>query len=272
MKKILLFVFILSLALLCLLFVRKSYSPKLPIISPPTITVSDTVKPKNISPIPETNRVEINYGDQLLEMVFYRIDKNANVILIPNFAKKDFSQIIAESAGCDFAINGGFYNESGKPLGYFKVDGIVYGNVTESSIANGFFTEDESGIRHIGKSKPINEQNYQFILQTGPFLPVGDYKVKMVTDEKARRSMLLTDSSDNLYISVLYEKDAVLSGPFLSDLPAILSSVNIQKKITFRNLLNLDGGAASFFFIEGKGDNFVLPELLPVGSVICIKQ
>jgi hypothetical protein len=216
------------------------------------------------------NLINIDYGDSKLVFIYEEIAKNSNVLLIPNFSKKEFGQKIARDNSCDYAINGGFYKENSKPLGLFSIGGLSFGLYQESSIANGFFWQDINGGRQIGKTIPKNTESQAFVMQTGPFLATGNYKVKMITDEKARRSMLFTDVKGRLFMASIYNPNDNYSGPNLSDLPQLLSTSKIQEKISIKYLLNLDGGSASFFYQNNTNEEFYLSEITPVGSVICV--
>ena len=100
---------------------------------------------------------------------------------------------------------------------------------------------------------------------------VGDYTIKLVQDEPARRSVVGKDKNNNLYLISIIEKDDHFSGPFLSYLPSIFFRPDVQKEWEFTEILNLDGGSASFFYDKGEDAELILPSLTQVGSLICLR-
>lgn len=213
--------------------------------------------------------IEFMYQNQHLIIYAVEVPQSANISLIPNFSEKETGQTLIEKNGCEVASNGGFYQENGKALGLFVSEGLTLGKLIKSNLVNGFFWQDRSGSRFIDNNPPENSEA-DFILQTGPLMTVGR-KISLISDEQSRRILLALDNKENLYINAVVDKENSYSGPNLADLPKIFAENDVQQQILFTTLLNLDGGAASFFYVQSGNKSFSLDELTPIGSLFCIK-
>lgn len=199
------------------------------------------------------------------------ISTSKKLVLIPNFTQKEFGQNIAETNNCTSAINGGFYTKANTPLGLFAFNGTAVSKEIQSNLVNGFFWENEKGIRFAEKTPPADITKLHFIFQSGPLIRVGNYKLKIVNDEMDRRSLIGKDEKNNFYMISITQNENSLSGPLLSDIARIFFQASIQKEIPFTQLLNLDGGSASFFYAKDGKSKFVLSELTSIGSLICVQ-
>ena len=75
-------------------------------------------------------------------------------------------------------------------------------------------------------------------------------------------------TGDNtLYFIIIYNENQVFDGPFLQDMPSVMSEIQKETGIVFADAINLDGGTASTFY----SDEVNLSEMSPVGSFFCIK-
>lgn len=216
-------------------------------------------------------QITIPYDNQALTINYIEIPKSAKLTLIPNFSDKENGETIVDKYNCDYAANAGFYQEDGKPLGLFFTDGQKYGEITTSNIATGFFWQDKNNNRAMGKNPP-DLNSLDLLFQAGPLIIPGNYQLKMINDEKARRILIANDKQNRLYLMTVFDLENNFSGPDLSDLPAIFASSTIQQIIPVAAILNLDGGAASFFYAKEKNIIFSLSELTPIGSLICINN
>jgi len=240
-------------------FQRKNSSE--PVYAPSPISIPDNLQ-----------KIELNFANQPLIIYATEINQQTTMLLIPNFTNKESGLILTEKSHCQKAINGGFYQNNNKPLGLFISQGIEYGKEIRSNLVTGFFWQEKNGQRLVSRIKPEDiVDNLDFILQTGPFMTVGDYRLKLVSDEKTRRMLLALDKNNKLYIISVTDKNNSFNGPFLSDLPQIFHLPDIQKHIAVTTLLNLDGGAASYFYVSDGKTNFSLSEITPIGSLLCIK-
>ncbi|MBI2617686.1 phosphodiester glycosidase family protein [Candidatus Gottesmanbacteria bacterium] len=214
--------------------------------------------------------INIPYDTHTFTAWIWEVPKSKTVTLLPNFSQKEDGEALAKANSCEASINGGFYLEEEKPLGLFMTGGKTYSPEIQSNLATGFFWQEKSGKRYIEYQKPQSFENLDFILQTGPLFPIGKKRLQLVDDEYARRSVIAQTDDGKFFLISITEKDNILSGPFLSDLPVILSSKEVKNHVVFEKGINLDGGSASFFYLKQDLNPFVFPELKSVGSVLCI--
>ena len=83
--------------------------------------------------------------------------------------------------------------------------------------------------------------------------------------------MIGKDKNHNLFLISIIEKGNHYSGPNLVDLPSIFFQPDVQKRWEFTEILNLDGGSASFFYDKGEDAELILPSITEVGSLICVR-
>lgn len=269
MKKLFLWSFVLIILIPAYLIAVKSRQ----ILSPDKNFSPVSTRPTtHLTALPDNlQKFEITFAQQQLVIYLVEIEKFSKVSLIPNFTRKENGLTSVEKNSCKKAVNGGFYTPDGKPLGLFLTEEREWGKAISSNLATGFFFQEKNGQRFISKIKPENFSGLDFILQTGPLITVGDYQLKLVSDEKTRRMLLALDKSGRLYIISVSGKDNSFDGPFLSDLPQIFNLEEIQRRLVLTTLLNLDGGAASYFYVSDAQNKFSLSEITPVGSFLCVK-
>lgn len=217
-----------------------------------------------VSPTAEVVLNGISYA------VYAQSLRDRPVELFANFSDHESGAALVRRHGCQAAINGGFYREDGKPLGLFITEGETYGPAISSTLVNGFFWKSESGEYHIGKTQPPLEST-AFILQSGPYMSVGNYRLQLIADEEARRSLIGIDQDGSLSLVSVAQKDNTFSGPLLADVPMLFADPAVQKILPLQMLLNLDGGTASFFYKKTGDQIIVFSELKPIGSLLCIK-
>lgn len=267
MKRIAFLLLVIILTIMYVSLFRKRFEEN---STTPPASFTSPILPSALSTFP-SHVIEINYGNQLLQMYVVEIPPTANLMLIPNFTEKEFGETIVTKNGCIHAINGGFYKTDGKPLGLFKIQEKTLGKEVTSSLVNGFFWQEKSGKRTISNKKPGRLDTVKFIFQTGPLAHVGEYKLQLINDNNSRRSLLANDRNDKLYMIKLVDKENTRSGPLLSDIPNILFQPKVQETYPFVTMLNLDGGSASFFYTKDQNGPFVLSELTPIGSLLCME-
>lgn len=269
MKRIfgLFFVLLFAAALLRLRFSDSATVPS----PPPPSSISPSIPPR-ASLLPK----ELVIADTVqIDGVTYtvlgkEVTPDVSLSLIPNFSQHASGQRLTELHGCTTAINGGFYTEEGRPLGWFISEGSPAGQLIESNLVTGFFWQDTEGKRHISRTAP-NEEAVDFVLQTGPYMEVRDRPLQLISDEPARRSVLGIDSDGRLYLVSVIQKENTFSGPLLADLPVLFHTPEVQETVPFRTILNLDGGTASFFYSTTDQKPFMLSELKPIGSLLCVE-
>lgn len=222
-------------------------------------TPSPTIATSFDSAVPAKNSKIIQYKNQQYRLFYYPID---TAYLIPNYVNKERASTLVSKTNCDAAINGGFYEEDGSPLGLVIVDNIeINPEIRNSNLITGFVTINATGQVSIGRDYNPDSNT---VLQTGPYIS-SNQLLSLVSDKQARRSAIVEAVDGTHYAaSVTFDKQTT-TGPFLRDLPAILFSD--QAPFDTVRAINLDGGAASYFFVK---DDIELSELTPIGSMVCI--
>lgn len=148
----------------------------------------------------------------------------------------------AKSRGAIAAINGGFFDPDGKPLGKVVSQGLAAGVWNrDSSLCSGTYCEDSDGgmaIRSRATTESPNQAAYRELLQAGPMLIRNSQKVGGLNrDKKSSRSLLLWDGETRWWMGRTTE----CSLQELSDLLAKQSPTGWKVS----QALNLDGGSSS---------------------------
>lgn len=242
----------------------KSYSP--------SITSSPTEKFLDIAALSYGYVIDVRYNNQPLLIYAVKVQEESRIWLFPNFEESISAARLASQKGCSIAVNGGFYKEGGKPLGLFISQGELLGDEVESVFLNGYFWQEKDGEIGISWAKPRDWDKTDFIMQSGPFIDLSTTKLKIVDDERERRSLLGMDQDGNIYLIAITDAANRYSGPYLADLPEIFAQRKLKNNLALKTLLNLDGGSASFFYVREADEEFILPELVFVGSVICVRS
>ncbi len=255
MNKIITFIFIIIIVFAIIAYSKTFNEQALENTPTPTITGFFP------TPADAKNVIEVSYNNEEY-YVFYSPINNRSIELIPNFTQKIASSDLINNHKCSAAINGGFYTTENTPLGLFIANGKQYTPeiINDRNLLTGFFSVDNNGSPAIGSVKPDTNQ---LVIQTGPLL-LRDIPFNARIDENARRSLIVKDSTDTFYLVMITLKNDIYSGPFLSHLPGILFS--ISDPFSIEVAINLDGGSASTFY----DDDFHIPELSNIGSLICI--
>lgn len=221
--------------------------------------------------IPYGGIINLDYNSQPLRIYWAPIASDSAVYLIPNYTERKFADSIVKELFCHIAINGGFYKGDGRPLGLLIVNGNTLSPSVRSSVVNGYFWQDQTGKRFIGKIPP-DPNGVDFAIQSGPIMNVSNRRLSLVSDERARRSLLGVNDNGNFYAISVTAGDNAYGGAYLADIPVLFSQNEIQDVLPVTTLLNLDGGGASFYYVKDVDDEFTLSALTPVGSVICVRM
>jgi len=194
---------------------------------------------------------------------FYKINQQDNFTVVPNFQNpKDSRDLISEN-NCQYAINGGLYQENNKPLGLFYHQNQTLNTKSNSNIFNGFLFLDTNNTLDIGQT---TISNYKFIMQSGPFFNLNSPQI-VYNDKTARRHVIAKDSQNNFYIFSIFTPDSFINGPTLNEIPLFFQKPEIQKIANFTQVLTLDGGSASVFYSPTDS----LHESTFIGSLLCWK-
>lgn len=217
------------------------------------------------SPPPPVKNIEIN-GERFT-YDFFIVTAGNRLSLIPNFTHPSDTETLIKNNGCTSAVNGGFYDRSNKPLGYFQTGSKIYGRQIPSDLVNGFLWSVSTGSAVISSDLP--HADYLFALQTGPVLLFNGSVMPLTVhnDEHARRMLAGKTSDNNLIFITIYDEKSVYEGPLLGNVPDIITAINKKESLGLEDAINLDGGSASFFY----SGNTSLSELTPIGSLFCIR-
>ena len=208
----------------------------------------------------------VSYKDITYAYASFTVTDHGKLALIPNFTEKKTVQDIVRESSCDYAINAGFYDTSGSPLGMWKNDTEYLRKPIESALLKGFYSV--SGYKpSLSLNVPANPR---IALQSGPVLILDSLllTLRIANDEYARRSLVLTTKENRTVFITVFQAESVYNGPLLSELPVVLDLITKKSDITVNSAMNLDGGSASAFY--GHGTN--LSELSQVGSVFCLMK
>lgn len=189
-----------------------------------------------------------------------------NLSLHPNFKEKLSAKELFSQKKCRSLVSGGFYTKEGDPVGLFVSEGEKLKGSVKSLLFDGFFSIDESGKAQISFLGPT--ENVRLALQSGPVL-IKDgevLKLKISEDKSARRVVLAISKGNEAFFFIVFNKDSILEGPLLADLPKIVKSLEEKTNSGFTEAINLDGGSASAFY----SDFLTLAEFSSIGSFFCL--
>ncbi|MDP3998408.1 MAG: phosphodiester glycosidase family protein [bacterium] len=188
-----------------------------------------------------------------------------NLFLYPNFGEKLSAQKLMEQKKCRSLVSAGFYTEDDEPVGLFVSEGEVFRKRIESRLFDGvFFLENDKAQITLQTPDGIP----RLALQSGPVLLLDGRQMglKIRDDKPARRVVLALGENGRIYFVIIYNKDSVLEGPYLANLPEVVKSLEGKAGFEFRDAINLDGGSASAFYT----DFLTLSEFSSIGSYFCL--
>jgi hypothetical protein len=235
------------------------YHQQSPVISP-----NSTPSPKTqSSPILEKLDT-ITLNSQTYYFTYTLIDDLTNLKLYPNFKDQLSSVELIEKYHCSILINGGFYSEDFKPLGWLVSNSQQLSSPIKSQLFNGYLSIKNN-------KTSITSNNLDAVtlgLQSGPLLIQANQSLNLnIKNDEPRRRLVsaLTPSNQLLFIAIII-KDSLFFGPMLADLPGVIEAISRQLQIPITDAINLDGGSASTFY----SPSVHLKEFSPIGSFFCL--
>ncbi len=222
-------------------------------------------------PISETIISSPSPAPALAEFSNYRfawvkLDNLANLKLLPNYETKILSEDLVKTHLCQVLVNGNFYDENDRPLGWLVSQGQTLSKPIPSSLFNGYFSLSTSKVEsRISPSVPEGEVSLG--LQSGPLL-ILDSKpllLKISNDQPRRRVIVALNNQSELIFLVLTGADSIYSGPLLADTPKLVTALGQALNQNLVAALNLDGGSASAFH----SPEIHLNEYTHIGSFFC---
>lgn len=190
--------------------------------------------------------------------------KNMYLVNNSNAGKKMLD--LVKEYKCTKGINGGFYTTDNKPLGWMVINNQEISLNKQSTLFNGYINIWGDRSFEISLEQPVNIP--LFGLQTGPVL-IFEGKVKklsLIRDKQARR-MVMGSASDGIFLLAIFDSEAELSGPRLSELPTKVIEIANKENLAIESAINLDGGSASAFY----GSQGILDETNNIGSWWCVR-
>lgn len=263
-KKKLLLAF-LTLLLAIYYFWQKGFGENIPQSKPEPSIREQITTPSPTSPFSQ-DLPTITYDEKKYVYDLTKVDDISKISLIENKEKEGSGELI-KRYNCLQAINGGFYDTNGKPLGLLITNGQTINKAIPSSLLDGFIYIDNQ--KKVGIARHLAETELKIALQSGPML-IENQKTLLLqikNDKYARRMAAAITKEKTLIFLTIFDPESNLHGPKLGDLPLILKLIAQKENLKLTSALNLDGGAASAF----KADNISLLEYNPVGSLFCIK-
>lgn len=215
-----------------------------------------------VGPSPSASPDLAQFGDYRYAWV--KLDNLANLKLLPNHDAQASSEDLAKTYHCQVLVNGNFYDENDRPLGWLVSQGETLSKAIISSLFNGFLSLSPSNVT-ISLSVPQGSVN--FGLQSGPLL-ILDSKpqlLKINNDQPRRRVIVALNNQSELIFLVLTGTDSLYSGPLLADTPKLVLALGQALNQNLVTALNLDGGSASAFHT----DTIHLNEYAYIGSFFC---
>lgn len=179
--------------------------------------------------------------------VFWYIPDVDKIILVPNYEAKLTSDEVINEYGCEFLINGGFYDEYREPLGLVIADSKQIGAYRQSSLFNGLFSINYFLTPRITREVP--EDTLKIAVQSGPILFDNGKQasISIENDKNARRSVAAVTGENELVFIHFTGTNNSYYGPTLTELPALIDKLNRDSHLNIADALNLDGGSASVY-------------------------
>ncbi len=203
------------------------------------------------------------------EVLFLRFDPGNFSVAIQKADKGEnlFVNQFSELKGDDIAvINGGYFDHTGNPLGFLKIEGKVFAShIARHRLYSGFLVPDSSSlVVHRSQFKPSDAKS---ALQVGPLLVRNGKKNPglLNADSVHYRSGIAVDRSGNF---ILYVTDTKYGGISWNDLLKLL----LKPEFDILNALNLDGGASTQLYYKKNGVRELVHGLNTVPTALVIRQ
>lgn len=213
----------------------------------------------------ELRTVHIPHGDLPLTIQVSSVIRAEDITLHSNLNKTETSVEIMTQQSCDLLINGTFYTTENTHGGLFISEYEEVQPFQRNSTYNSIFSINDLDTPRITSLVP--QDKLRIALQTGPLLWTNGKPtvLKMKTDKPARRMIAGVTGENKVVFITMYGTKSVFTGPYLEDVPALLSQINDELDLSLADATNLDGGTASVFTTQ----SFSLPEASSIGSYFC---
>lgn len=176
------------------------------------------------------------------------------------FSPVDFGAL-AEKLGAAVILNAGYYDENGRPMGYFRSGGKVFnsrvlyrGRKTFLHYGAMFTVGRKNGRPGIVSREEFQESSVTEAFQAGPLL-AKDYKpVQGLSRYReylraTRRTVVGLDAGDRLVVLV---SETETRGVSWCELQEFLALPESKGGLGVRDAMNLDGGSSSQLWVRGE--------------------
>lgn len=220
----------------------------------------------------EVKTIDLSLRGVTYSVVWTPAIEGKDITLIDNFTQKETALSVFKDNKCRILVNGGFYTPEDKPTGLFTTNDVESYPFIRNKLLNGVFSINDFEVPRITRSVPVD--HIRVGLQTGPLLVENSWEqaLTLSSDKPARRMALATLGSNEVVFIAIYKKDYPFTGPYLADLPRLLTQFSNETGMMIADAVNLDGGSASAIYIQTEANDYwQLSEATPVGSFFCVQ-
>ncbi len=218
-------------------------TPVSPPPAPATSAVAQKISPPTPAPSPRHPlkvRTASLHGTEFTAVTFDRRDYFLKVIDQEGGPGSQYSNAQAAGKGSLAAINGGFFNPDGSPLGLVISDGKSRGSFNSTSFLGTGIIDGKNLTLATRKSYQKSSE----LLQSGPRLVWnGETLTGLSASNQRPRSFVIWDGKN--HFGIAYADTATLQGLSNNLKSQPLKGFNIQYAV------NLDGGTSCDFWISG---------------------
>ncbi len=197
---------------------------------------------------------------------WFPVDPSSSLTLHSNFPQTQSSTDLMNQYHCTCLINAGFYSKQHQHIGLFVSDHQLLSPFQTNSLFNGILSLSSANSPQISTSPP--EPLPPTALQTGPILVLNHtpQTLHLTNDPSTRRSFALITTNRHLILALITSIDSTTTGPFLTQLPQIISQFAHHAQLSLDSAINLDGGTASAIL----DSTTHIHELNPIGAFFCL--
>ncbi len=220
----------------------------------PTLSVTDRGSWKLIQKGAEFRKVTLERSEpyQVIELKLLRFDTRwvvPRIVRSLQYRLKGAEvRTLAEKSGALAMINGNYFDEKGRPLGFLKAASEeINARISKSSLFTGVFAvkDLQPFIVHRDHFAPTQADEG---MQAGPLLLTKGSALSVTrgAGRQSRRSLIGIDREQRLIVAVT---DSLLGGLNWVELQELFSSE--QWEVQALDLLNLDGGGSAQLYVRG---------------------
>jgi hypothetical protein len=174
---------------------------------------------------------------------------------------------VLSRTNAELAVNGGFFDPAGKPLGLTISDGAVVSRLS-TTMSGGIVTFDGDRARLFASEGFATPENTRFAIQCKPRLVVdGIPNIKSDDGQRSERTALcLRDGGKTIEVIIVREESGAATGPSLFALGKFLARRGCE------GALNLDGGPSTGVAFREEGQPRIFAPRRPVRHAITFKR